>query len=198
MILRKIFLVLIYSLFFFSVTISVEAQKGVGDLSAPIGCKAGDELVYKSSMDYGSKHFSALYIIKCFSSEHFRVVLMTEMGVKLLDLEYESGDFLLHYVMPELNRKVVIKGIQDDFRILFDKPKYRKMRKYGTGYKVRSGGLRYYLNANGHYEKIVKRRFFVSLKFFELAYEEKEMTLHTLSSAVPAINLQQSMKRIKQ
>lgn len=74
-------------------------------------------------MDIYTNHVSGILIIKKISETTHRVVLTSDFGNKLIDFEISEDDFKLNYVLPDLDKKIVINFLRNDFQQLL-KQKY--------------------------------------------------------------------------
>lgn len=74
-------------------------------------------------MDIYKNHVSGILIIKKISETTHRVVLTSDFGNKLIDFEISENDFKLNYVLPDLDKKIVINFLRNDFQQLL-KQKY--------------------------------------------------------------------------
>jgi hypothetical protein len=76
-------------------------------------------ILYKTSIDIYGNHFSGLMVIKPVSDESHRVVFITELGIKILDIEFfRNGDFRLHYCLEALNKRSVIRTLKSDLGLM--------------------------------------------------------------------------------
>jgi hypothetical protein len=82
-----------------------------------------EDYVYKCQMDIYKNHVSGILIIKKINETVHRVVLTSDFGNKLIDFEISEADFKLNYVLPDLDKKIVINFLKDDFQQLL-KQKY--------------------------------------------------------------------------
>jgi len=82
-----------------------------------------EDYVYKCQMDIYKNHVSGILIIKKISKTTHRVVLTSDFGNKLIDFEISEDDFKLNYVLPDLDKKIVINFLRNDFQQLL-KQKY--------------------------------------------------------------------------
>ncbi|MBO9700293.1 MAG: hypothetical protein J7604_08785 [Sporocytophaga sp.] len=79
--------------------------------------------VYKTAVDVYGHYLSGLLIIKNTEPDKYRLVFTTEVGVKLFDFELGPSDFFkVHYCIDQMNKKVVINLLRDDFRLLLMNP----------------------------------------------------------------------------
>ncbi|MCD1115756.1 hypothetical protein [Chryseobacterium turcicum] len=82
-----------------------------------------EDYVYKCQMDIYKNHVSGILILKKISETTHRVVLTSDFGNKLIDFEVSENDFKLNYVLPDLDKKIVINFLKSDFQELL-KQKY--------------------------------------------------------------------------
>jgi hypothetical protein len=76
-------------------------------------------MLFKSGIDIYGRHLSGLVLIKPLPGrDGFRIVLLSELGLNLLDMVYKKGEFSVVSVKEFLDRKMVLKALQHDFRTL--------------------------------------------------------------------------------
>lgn len=76
------------------------------------------DYVYKAKIDAFDKNFGGILIIKKLPNNNHRIVFTTEFGNKLFDFEIQKGAFITHFIIPELDRGIVLKTLQRDFETL--------------------------------------------------------------------------------
>ncbi len=76
------------------------------------------DYVYKANFDVYKHSFGGILIIKMIQNENYRIVCTTEFGKRIFDFEWVNNDFITHYILEELNRKIIIKTLQNNFQIL--------------------------------------------------------------------------------
>ena len=74
-------------------------------------------------MEVYGNDISGILIIKKISDSTHRVVMTSDFGNKMIDFEISENDFKLNYVLPDLDKKMVINFLKNDFRELL-KQKY--------------------------------------------------------------------------
>lgn len=109
---------------------------------------SGADYVYKCQMDIYHNPVSGILIIKKTGGGAHRVALASDFGNKLIDFTISDTDFKVNYVVPDLDRKIVINFLKNDFRRLlkkqypinqaFENPQFRI-------YLSQSGREKYYL-----------------------------------------------------
>lgn len=80
-----------------------------------------EDYVYKCQMDIYNNHVSGILIIKKINERMHRVALTSDFGNKLIDFEISGNDFKLNYVLPDLDKKIVINFLKNDFQQLLKK-----------------------------------------------------------------------------
>ncbi|KNB61939.1 hypothetical protein [Chryseobacterium sp. Hurlbut01] len=76
------------------------------------------DYVYKCQMDIYKNDVSGILIIKKISESTHRVVMTSDFGNKMIDFEISENDFKLNYVLPDLDKKMVINFLKNDFQKL--------------------------------------------------------------------------------
>ena len=84
---------------------------------------SNEDYVYKCQMDIYKNHVSGILIIKKLNDATHRVVLTSDFGNKLIDFEISGDNFKLNYVLADLDKKIVINFLKNDFQQLL-KQKY--------------------------------------------------------------------------
>jgi len=77
-----------------------------------------EDYVYKCQMDIYKNHISGILIIKKISDTTHRVVMTSDFGNKMIDFEISENDFKLNYVLADLDKKMVINFLKNDFQEL--------------------------------------------------------------------------------
>ena len=79
------------------------------------------DYVYKANIEVYGNQLSGIFIAKKINETTHRVVFTTEFGNKLLDFEISENDFKINSIVDELNRKILINTLKQDFRLLLRK-----------------------------------------------------------------------------
>ncbi len=103
-------------------------------------------------IDVMKDHITGLMIIKPLKCNSYRVVFITEVGLKIMDLEFNPGSAVqVHYMMEAMNRKSFLKILDRDFRLVLmsesdrDSPEALLDRNSGDWIlKYKEKGLRNY------------------------------------------------------
>ncbi len=120
-----------------------------------------EDYVYKCQMDIYKNHISGIVIIKKISEDAHRVVMTSDFGNKMIDFEISENDFKLNYVLADLDKKMVINFLKNDFQALL-KQKYPASKSFENNDSVihlsNNGKKRYYLffsKENGTLRQII-------------------------------------------
>ncbi|WP_029271417.1 hypothetical protein [Flavobacterium sp. KJJ] len=79
------------------------------------------DYVYKTNITVYGHELSGIFIAKKINDTTHRVVFTTEFGNKLLDFEISEKTFKVNSIVSELDRKILINTLTDDFRLLLKK-----------------------------------------------------------------------------
>jgi hypothetical protein len=74
--------------------------------------------LFNMQVDFRKNHLSGLLLIKSTQPDIYRLVFTTHFGMSLFDLEFNNDTFRINYCMDALNKKRVIRLLENDFRIL--------------------------------------------------------------------------------
>ncbi len=157
-------------LFFFFISCSLPTTKGYLERSVSkkniennYFSNEKTDYIYKAKIDIYNKRFGGLLIIKKTGIDEYRVVFTTEFGNKIFDFVIRNGSFKMNYVLDELNKKIILKTLQDDFYILVKQ--FNRVSKqfdstkeivFKTNYNKDYDLYYFYLKENNQLFKIVK------------------------------------------
>lgn len=85
---------------------------------APYFSNTAMDYVYKANITVYGNELTGIFIAKKINDTTHRVVFTTEFGNKLMDFEISETDFRVNFIQEELDRKIVIKTLTNDFRLL--------------------------------------------------------------------------------
>jgi hypothetical protein len=78
---------------------------------------------YDAGIDVVGKHISGLLLIKEMPDQSKRIVFTNEAGLTFFDFGFDvSGNFKVHYVIQQLDKKAVVRLLRDDFALLLGLP----------------------------------------------------------------------------
>jgi hypothetical protein len=82
-----------------------------------------DHLLMNTTIDLMKYHFSGVMVIKTLTNGGYRVVFITEVGLKIFDMEFVPGKPVqVYYFMDALNKKILIKTLSADLKLLLIQP----------------------------------------------------------------------------
>lgn len=76
------------------------------------------DYVYKARIDVYGRYFGGVLIIKKVADNSHRVVLTSEFGSKIFDFLYEDDTFTRNFILEELDKKIIVTILRQDFKIL--------------------------------------------------------------------------------
>lgn len=79
------------------------------------------DYVYKANITVYGHDLTGIFIAKKINDTIHRVVFTTEFGNKLLDFEISEKDFKVNSIVSELDRKILVNTLREDFRLLLKK-----------------------------------------------------------------------------
>jgi len=79
------------------------------------------DYVYKTNITVYGNEISGIFIAKKITDTTHRIVFTTEFGNKLLDFEISDNTFKVNSIVSELDRKILINTLKEDFRLLLKK-----------------------------------------------------------------------------
>lgn len=129
---------LLFCLFFLSCSISKYKSKTVSaseklsfDHILPVIDPKGTAIKYKATIDVLNKHFSGLVIVKRIDSITTHVVFITELGMKMFDLEKKDTSFQMVYVFEPMNKPNLISVLKTNFKNMLLMDVYGKTSNRG-------------------------------------------------------------------
>ncbi|WP_264552813.1 hypothetical protein [Flavobacterium sp. N2038] len=90
-------------------------------IEVPYFSDSKTDYVYKTNVTVYGHEMSGIFIAKKVNDTTHRVVFTTEFGNKLLDFEISEKTFKVNSIVSELDRKILINTLTEDFRILLKK-----------------------------------------------------------------------------
>ena len=64
------------------------------------------------------RHFSGLMVIKPLPDEAYRVIFITEVGLKIFDMEFNRREVIVHYFMEAMNKKTLVNTLTRDIGLI--------------------------------------------------------------------------------
>jgi len=82
-----------------------------------------DHQLMSTTIDVMKNHFTGLMVIKSLTNGGYRVVFLTEVGLKIFDMEFVSGKPVqVYYFMDALNKDILVKTLSADLKLLLIQP----------------------------------------------------------------------------
>lgn len=91
---------------------------GQGPYTTAIFDSSFEKALYKGSLDISKHHMSGLFFLKRVSVNSVRIIFSNELGMNFFDLEIKGDKFIVHSCFPSLNRKSLLKLLENDFCLL--------------------------------------------------------------------------------
>jgi len=79
------------------------------------------DYVYKTNITVYGNELSGIFIAKKINDTTHRIVFTTEFGNKLFDFEISETTFKVNSIVSELDKKILINTLKEDFRLLLKK-----------------------------------------------------------------------------
>lgn len=119
----RFLLISVLSILFFScksyqIANAVKKEVPVSDYKNPYFSNPEIDYVYKAHIEVYGNQLSGLFIAKRINDTLHRVVFTTDFGNKLLDFELSEKELKVNYIMEDLDRKMIVNTLRDDFRLL--------------------------------------------------------------------------------
>ncbi|MFQ6600418.1 hypothetical protein [Flavobacterium sp. C3NV] len=147
------------------------------------------DYVYKTNITVYGNEISGIFIAKKINDTTHRIVFTTEFGNKLLDFEISGNSFKVNSIVSELDRKILINTLKEDFRLLLKK-EYLIQEQFENEsddiYKSKDGKRDNYLfisKKNHRLEKVVhssqtKEKFTLTFTSENNIFAEKIQIIH--------------------
>jgi hypothetical protein len=159
---RNLVLILL-SVFFFSgcsVSLFKGYQKDPGYTGAePVSWFVTDSghFLFSTKIDMMKNHLSGLMVIKPMTGDTYRVVFITEVGLKIFDMEFFAAKpAKVHYIIEAMDRNIVVNTLTNDIglilmtRISGLKPNvFRDKSTQKIAFRYRDNGKKYYYQVSG-------------------------------------------------
>jgi hypothetical protein len=126
-----------------------------------------NRFLFRAHVDIYRNHLGGLMLIKPVNGEGYRVLFMTEIGIKIFDMEFfRNGDFKLHYWLDAMKRKSLLETFKSDIGlILYPVPgdvqiEMRKNRQTGNVViksKDKNGVKYFFVEEQNRVDKIKQR-----------------------------------------
>lgn len=132
------------------------------------------DYVYRAQIEAYGQDFSGIFIVKKINENLHRLVLTTDFGFKMLDVELSQTSFKIHFIAEQLDKTLIRKTLEKDFKLLL-KPIFKVYETYASKrfnvFKSKYNHRFHYVMINrktGVLEKVMeatKRKEKVSIRF---------------------------------
>lgn len=97
------------------------SDNGHGLFSAvnPYFSDQSQDYAYRTRIEVYGRELNGILIAKKISDSIHRVVLTTDFGNTLFDFEVGQNTFVKNHIVEDLDRKIIVNTLRDDFRLLF-------------------------------------------------------------------------------
>lgn len=176
-------------------TAAPEAASVKGEVQNLYFSDASKDYVYKTAISvYGHNIGGILYLKKTSETAH-RLVLTTEFGNTLLDGTLENGHLSVNSIVDELDRKILLKTLEADFRTVL-REKY-EVSQTASGKTAFIGKERFGIEVEkGHIVRIIRSK---RKKIAEYAFlSENDTFADKISIVHHDLNLQIELTKLDQ
>lgn len=97
--------------------------------TTPVFQEGMTEAVFRGGINLYKHYFSGIFALKKESEEKYRMVLMSEVGMTLLDLSFTTHDFQLNYCIEPLRKQALLKLLVHDFLLLAAAPTSENLKQ---------------------------------------------------------------------
>jgi hypothetical protein len=87
---------------------------------APLPCFSGafEKALFRISLDIREQKLSGFLLIKRTADSSYRIAFANEVGMTLFGLTFNQGRFKVDYLFEAMNKKILVKLFEKDFRYL--------------------------------------------------------------------------------
>lgn len=75
-------------------------------------------IIYKADITFYNNNFAGLLVIKRIEENNYRLALTTQFGLKIFDFELNQGQLKAVFCIEQLNKKMILNLLEDDFNLL--------------------------------------------------------------------------------
>jgi len=109
------------------------------------------DYIYRAKIEAYGNEFGGIFILKKIGDELHRIVLTTDFGFKMLDVEVSQTTFKVNFIAEQLDRKIILKTLEEDFKLLL-KPRFEVYETYETNrsliFKAKNGNRNHFIFKN--------------------------------------------------
>lgn len=85
----------------------------------PLFHQTDGSLLFNMQIDFRKNHFSGLLLVKSTGRDRYRTAFMSHFGMSIFDFELSADSFAVNHCVDVLNRKQILRVLENDFRGLF-------------------------------------------------------------------------------
>ncbi len=93
-------------------------EKVEQQIQNPYFNEIGKEYAYRFKITFLKNEMKGNFVVKKMDENTHRVVMMSDFGNTLFDLSLTKNDYILHYAMPDLNKKMVVRTLAEDLQTI--------------------------------------------------------------------------------
>lgn len=131
-------------------------------LQNPYFSDEAKDYVYKANVTAFDNTFGGIFIVKKLGIRHHRIVFTTELGNKIFDFTFQGDNFKVNHILKEMNRKMLINILKNDFRTLLEEhPSVEKTYSQNDAFVYQAkivGKNHFYFRNSWQLAKIVKTK----------------------------------------
>ncbi|WP_276681625.1 hypothetical protein [Empedobacter brevis] len=95
-----------------------EKNKEEQQIVNPYFNQINKEYSYRFNITFMKKEMKGNFVVKKLGEDSHRTVMTSDFGNTLFDLSISQDKYILHYAMPDLNKKVVVKTLAEDLQTI--------------------------------------------------------------------------------
>lgn len=126
------------------------------------------KVLFKTQIQALGNQASGLLFIKLMQKDDYRFVFLTQLGMKIFDVEWDNNQFKVHYLISYLDKKAVRKIIENDLKLLIRTP----LLEQKTNYFLSKDKKQYLLR-----EKVSGEFYYYAYQDHKIILKEKSNTL---------------------
>lgn len=88
--------------------------------TVPYFTELGGEHIFNARIEAFGNDIGGMCVVKTLGNNHQRVALLSDFGNTLMDFEFKNQEILVHYVMEDLNKKIIINQLKKYFQLLLN------------------------------------------------------------------------------
>lgn len=160
-------------------------------------------VAYKGSIDVFGKHLSGIFFVKKMDADRYRLVLMSEFGLNLMDFEMEKDSVRLVSCQDFLNKPALTTVIGNDFKTLLRPlvaaPDFKQKIKSENYIRITNGDRKYKLWTDGKDQRLQRMSIkggWMSGVLYRFGYDGQQLPLQ-IDVAHKGMPLRMSLVRFK-